>query len=212
MIRSFLAVPLFALFVGAAACSSGDAHPANAADAADAPGAAADRAPEAASAPAPATGTARIRISGAQTADLEGEAHFAHGEGLAGETVLNLNLTAVEGGVVHIVSVARPGEALPGVGSHPLVGIDTWGEEGTDPGAALASYAYGRGTSAEALAQDVTSIIDSGWATGGELTLTRSTADRMTGTLRFRALLDDTGGEVTVEAEFDAPRVAVSVP
>ena len=48
MIRSFLAVPLFALFVGAAACSSGDAPPANAADAPEAPGAAADRAPESA--------------------------------------------------------------------------------------------------------------------------------------------------------------------
>ncbi len=204
MIRSFLTVPLLALGLGAAACGSGDTPPANAADAPPSVNPAADSESE----PASATGTARIRISGARSADLEGEAHVVLGKGMTGVTAVNLNLAAVADGVVHVVSVVRMSDALPAVGLHPVVGIDAFGEPGSDPGGVLASYGYGRGTSAEALAQDVSNLIDSGYGTAGELTVTHSSADRLAGSLRFRALLDEDGGEVTVEATFDAPRVA----
>ena len=205
MPRPSAAMSLLALAAGIAACSAGDASPTD-----EAPPAVANAASEAVPSPASAVGTARIRLSGARTGTFEGEAHFAQGPGLTGEMALNLNLTAVADGNVHVVTIARMGEALPGVGRHPLVGIDAWGEDGTDPDAGLASYAYGRGASAEALVSDARNIIEFASATTGELTLSRSSADRLSGTLRFRAVLEESGGEVTVEAEFDAPRVAAT--
>ncbi len=204
---SLAAPALIALLAAAAssiACSPGDASPPDSAAVTNAttalPASIAD-----------ATGTARIRLSGAQSGDFEGQASFAHDQGVTGQMALNLNLTTVVNGVVHQVSLARMGATLPAAGTYALVGIDEWAESGEETGSALASYAYGRGETAEALGQNVKNIIDVANASRGELILTTATANRLAGTLRFSAILEENGGEMTVEAQFDAPRVKSGV-
>ena len=198
--RSLAGPALIALLTASTACSPGDASPPDSAEAIDATTALSASIAE-------ATGTARIRLSGAQTGDFEGQVSFAHDKGVTGQMALNLNLTTVVNGVVHQVSIARMGATLPAAGTYQLVGIDEWAESGDESGAALASYAYGRGETAEALGQNVKNIIDVANASGGELILTATAANRLTGTLRFSAMLEENGGEITVRAEFDAPRV-----